>query len=511
MKHTMKRLSAALLAAVLGLTLGACGGTDTDAGSTGTSTGESAGASSTGGSDGEVVTLKVWGFTNAAPNTEQIDAVAAAASEITREELGVEIEMTRNFDAEKANLAMASGEEWDLFNIHSFSGGVQALATNGYATPLNDLLAEYGKDILALQPEEIRAGSMIDGVLYAIPNNADSARAAGFAMNKAVLDELGIDPETIKTWDDVHDVLVQVKEARPDLYPLVPSWSNGGMQEVIPYHNFAGGAVLEDVFTDSTEVVNLYATDAYREFCERMYQWNQEGLIMPDASSSTEDSSAMVAAGKAFGMFTNTKPGIQGELEKKTMKEMLVFDLTPAYTTTSRIDILWYIAHNSEKPERGVQVLNEIYTNPELANICINGIEGTHFEIKDEEKGIVGFPEGVDGTTTGYPSYPWAWPNEMISYVWEGDPETIWTDTAAWNEAAIVSPAMGFTWDNSAVLNQVTACKNVEDKYKNALETGSIDPASALPEFLKELEDAGVNDIIAEKEAQFSAWRAEQG
>lgn len=70
---------------------------------------------------------------------------------------------------------------------------------------------------------------------------------------------------------------------------------------------------------------------------------------------------------------------------------------------------------------------------------------------------------------------------------------------------------MGFTWDNSAVLNQVTACKNVEDKYKNALETGSIDPASALPEFLKELEDAGVNDIIAEKEAQFSAWRAEQG
>ena len=53
-----------------------------------------------------------------------------------------------------------------------------------------------------------------------------------------------------------------------------------------------------------------------------------------------------------------------------------------------------------------MQVLNEIYTNPELANICINGIEGTHFEIKDEEKGIVGFPEGVDGTTTGYPSLP---------------------------------------------------------------------------------------------------------
>ena len=72
------------------------------------------------------------------------------------------------------------------------------------------------------QPEAVRAGSTIDGVLYAIPNNADSARAAGFAMNKAVLDELGIDPAGIKTWDDVHDVLVKVKEGRSDLYPWYP-------------------------------------------------------------------------------------------------------------------------------------------------------------------------------------------------------------------------------------------------------------------------------------------------
>ena len=207
-------------------------------------------------------------------------------------------------------------------------------------------------------------------------------------------------------------------------------------------------------------------------------------------------------------MFTNTKPGIENELEKKTTKEMLVFTLTPVYTTTTRLDILWYVAHNSEKPERAVQVLNELYTNPELENICINGIEGKHFELKDEEKGIVGYPEGVDGTNTGYPSYPWAWPNEMISYIWDGDPEDLWTATDEWNKSAVISPAMGFSWNNSSVLNQVTACTNVKSKYENALVTGSIDPDEAIPQFLQELEDAGVNDIIAEKQRQLDEYLA---
>ena len=61
---------------------------------------------------------------------------------------------------------------------------------------------------------------------------------------------------------------------------------------------------------------------------ERRYAWTQKGLIIPDASSTSEDSSAQIAAGKGFGMFTNTKPGIEGELEKKTTKEMLVFTLS---------------------------------------------------------------------------------------------------------------------------------------------------------------------------------------
>ena len=45
------------------------------------------------------------------------------------------------------------------------------------------------------------------------------------------------------------------------------------MQNVMPYDSLGDSlGVLENLFEDSTEVVNLYATDTYREFVEMMYQ-----------------------------------------------------------------------------------------------------------------------------------------------------------------------------------------------------------------------------------------------
>ena len=49
----------------------------------------------------------------------------------------------------------------------------------------------------------------------------------------------------------------------------------------------------------------------------------------------------------------------------------------------------------------------------------------------------------------GYTSLPWAWPNEAISYVWEGNDPDIWDQTQEFNNNAVVSPAKGFAWDNT--------------------------------------------------------------
>lgn len=55
---------------------------------------------------------------------------------------------------------------------------------------------------------------------------------------------------------------------------------------------------------------------------------------------------------------------------------------------------------------------------------------------------------------------------------------------------------------------QIANCSSIISEMLPSLASGSIDPETKIPEFLSRLESAGVNDIIAEKQAQIEAWKA---
>ena len=48
------------------------------------------------------------------------------------------------------------------------------------------------------------------------------------------------------------------------------------------------------------------------------------------------------------------------------------------------------------------------------------------------------------------------------------------------------------------------------DKYFKALISGSVDPESTIEQAEAEMEAAGLNDIIAEKQTQLDSYLAEQ-
>lgn len=47
-------------------------------------------------------------------------------------------------------------------------------------------------------------------------------------------------------------------------------------------------------------------------------------------------------------------------------------------------------------------------------------------------------------------------------------------------------------------------------RNRHEIQGGKVDPAEQLPAFLQALEDAGINDVIAAKQAQYDEWRAAQ-
>ena len=231
---------------------------------------------------------------------------------------------------------------------------------------------------------------------------------------------------------------------------------------------------------------------------------------MPDAASNTSSIEQLLGAGAGFGGFVPSKPGAVLQASREASTELLQSEIVPAVSTTGMVACPYVIASSSENPAKAMQALNLMYTNYDVSTAFIYGIEGKHYQYVDKEHHVVDYADGVTTENTGYSVFGWAWPNQQVGAIWNGDDFDIWEQLSSFNTGAAASPAKGFVWNNEAVLNEITACENVASRYKNGLECGMLDPAETLPKFNQELKDAGIETIIAEKQRQLDEWLAQQ-
>ena len=445
-------------------------------------------------------------------STEACVQVSEAASKILQEKYNTSVTLLRygylEYD-KQLQLMLASGEKLDLMSSGFSSCNLDNLSSGGQVLSLNELLETTEPELYEAIGEDNWKCMQRDGNIYGVPNGKELASGYGFCCVTELLGQVDYDTGSIREEKDLTGLLRAVKQKFPDLDPVVTS--GGMMGGTMAYMDNLGGGygVLEDCRTDQTQVVNWFATDTYKEICQLHYEWAQEGLIMPDASSNAEPANTLIAAGTAFGYFHNNKPGIENEDKNATGKDMTMIPIIDAYSTTSNVSNCWMIPYQSEKPERALQVLKEMYTNPELANLVAYGLEGKHWKYVDEAEGLIDFPDGVSASTTEYSIAPWAWPNELITHVFgAGEDPELWSKTVEFNKMAYQSIGKGFSFDTAGVLNEIAACNNVSAKYDKPLMAGALDPEEALPKFLAELEAAGVTTVIGEKQRQFDAWLA---
>lgn len=459
----------------------------------------------------EPVTIQLWNLGDAEQSV--LDEIEARVNAITEEKIGVRVEYTRismGSYQEQLNLALSSGEEIDLASVYNMNS--LTLANNGQLMPLDELLDAYAPEMKAMLREEDLGCCRVGGTLYSIPAANDNALQPTLLLNKEICDELGITYDTTKTWDEVHEDLLKVKEAYPDMYPLCTNM--GYLWCYLWFDNLGDNyrsvlGVIEDALADELKVVNLFETETYREACERAYQWYQEGLLMPDGSTNSESSDNLMKAGKAFGVIDKFKPGIDVEKGQIIGKEIALVKLGDAYATTQCFTpYAWVIPSASKHPEKAMAFLNLLYSDPTISNLFVNGIEGQQYALTED--GHITYPEGADPSvvSASYARRPYAWPNQQNTYVWEGDSLDVWDQLNEFNAAATRSPAFGFVWDNSMVLNEITACTNVVNKYHRALIAGELDPAETIPRFVEELKANGIDTIVAEKQKQLDAWAA---
>ncbi len=515
-----KKIISLLLAVIMMASLASCAPTDTD-GDTQTSGSDDANNSSSDEEsslrEDELVTLDVVTMASGKADAD-VALVEEAMNAILEEKFNINVDLTFlpfATYAEQTTLMLSSGQDADILPVYMIP--LPTAANAGQILPLDDLIEQYGSGIVEQIGDYIECGRVGED-LYGITTGRDLASSQGFAMRKDLVDKYEIDYENIKSLEDLEEALTIIKENEDNIWPVAVSSGenirNWGWDPL--GDDIVNLGVLPDMAQETT-VVNLYETEEYEELVTTMYDWMQKGLIQADAVNSTEVASSLVQANTAFGYFTNLKPGYAAENTASLGVEIVVSEILPALASTNNVSrATWTISSSTENPEAAMKLLNELYTNPEIGNLYMYGIEDTHYQVTEEGgssngQSIIDYADGVDATTSGYrKSGTWLTPNQFIGHTWNGSTPDYWDVTREFNNTATQSTAFGFTYDSANVNNEVTACTNVVAKYNKALLCGALNPEEALPQFIAELESAGIDRIIDEKQTQLDAWLATQ-
>ena len=507
----VKRILALILTAALGISTAACSDpTAVDDSSTADAVAEKEPGSY------DQVTYAYCTFNNI-PTEEDLDEVEEAINKITREKIGAEITLMpiQIFEySSKINLALQGGEKIDIFES---LGDFGSYVSTDMCYDITDMIDTYAPGAKEIVGESWLDACKSNGVLYGIPTMKPIALTPMLIYRQDIVDELGIDISKVNSIQDVTEVLETVKASHPEMIPLaavqtgeIGLSTNYGEVDFLNDDRYKPIGVLVG---DDLTVTDLYGTERFKELCKLVRGWYNDGLVMQDAATTNSAAAETMSSGNYFGYLAaysypeeDTATSLEAQVAGYDLGAKIIGD---AYLSTSDINaITFMIASTTDVPEAALKFLDLTYTDEDIINLLIYGIEGRDY-VKNED-GSVSYPEGQDAATVPYTAqlscgtlgnffkmYQMGVANEA-SLEWE----------LSQNKNAKTSPAMGFTFDSSNVKTQYTAVLNVISQYLPGLICGSLDPDTEIDKFIQALNDAGYQDILNEKQSQLDAWKA---
>ncbi|SER25137.1 putative aldouronate transport system substrate-binding protein [Streptomyces sp. yr375] len=159
-----------------------------------------------------------------------------------------------------------------------------------------------------------------DGKYYLLPGLHEKIKSSySLSLRTDVLDKLGLSLPT--TWDQVYDVLKEIKAEYPDRYPFTDRWSTNTPFPAAALLSYLGqaygvraGWTYDNISFDSKagEFVFTGATDAYRQMVEFLRKLVAEKLMDPESFTQTDDEAVQKLLGeKSFVISANPQELVQ--------------------------------------------------------------------------------------------------------------------------------------------------------------------------------------------------------
>lgn len=518
-----KLVSLLLVGAMAGALLTGCGGSDSNSEEAVGSAAEEA------GDDEELTEIEVYCATLF--GASGVEEVEDAVNEITEEEIGVHVNLNQIEMAsyvEQISLMFSSQETMDLLlAIPNGSAGYSSLVAQKQLQPLNDLLDENAPELKA-EMERYLAGTTSNGNTYTVPVYRQFNSDAYIVMRADVLDDLGLreKAENMTSWSEYLEIAKAVVDSDYDNGKVTTVLANNSsVGSVISLDNIMTGnenwednysfdnlgdtfrMIAVDEETDS--VYSYYQSEDYYNMLALMNQMYNDGYVYKDAATTDDSGETLMASDIAFSFVTTGETGVEQSKATSTGKEVVCTKLvSEEIFTGSATKFSWGVPITAEEPEAAVKFLNLMYTNETIENLLVWGIEGRDYELNDEG-------EAVRSEDAVYKSNDFLWGNQFLAYPAAGQGSDFREKALEETENATLSKYFGCSVDTSTITNELTAVDNVVLQYQAAYESGSTSAGASYDEFVngdfyKALDEAGMQTVLDEYQAQLDAWLAEQ-
>lgn len=505
----MKKALSLLLALMMVMSLAACGGGGSDDPGT-----ENSGAPEGSGGEGVIdfdedpyeVSIQFVGLFEANNNIANVEA---ALNEITKEKINCTVDIVPVFIGDlptTTSLGVAGGEKMDIVTV-GLTSGMTSMVSDDLLLPLDDLLAQRGQAALEAT-KNVAEAQKIDGKTYAVTGYSFAAMSGGFVYNKTMADEYGIDMHDNMTMDEISAAGEILKEHGVYLTAFGNSyqcnykfWYGGDL------YGSAGeyGGILDPA--NSTEIVNIYDSQEMRDYFKVVKSWNEAGYLPAGQLTDTTTIQEYFNQQKVFGTYTAYTVNQIAAWQAAGFESALIRLGDPVISTASVTEFMLGIASNCERPDKAMDLINLIYSDPEVANLIQYGIEGTDYVAVEGTENVITYEGTPNADHNSY----------FASFVHFGSPldlkivspltDSYYDDVQAFENEAHKSKAFGYTFDSTDFGAESGAISTVMQEKLPMLNAGEVaDVDAAVDELVAALKSAGIDDVIAANQEQLNTF-----
>lgn len=497
---------------VLSSILSACSGSSNEEKSTPNSgkAGEPAAQGSGSGAKAlDPVTLKIY---IPGDRPKKMNEVIAEAEKRMASTINAKLDITfipwSDLDS-KTSMALASGESIDLIFDAPWLHMNRMVSSDAYE-PLDELLKQYGPNIISTRPQDMWDANKFEGKVYGIPLGISHYQIRGIYIRKDLREKYGLGK--IKTFEDFNSYLYKVKENEKGMSPLTTMVDTDRITNAYKFNYDPAYDYKQEIAqmfpflykkNNDGKIYNmLEEKDAgIWEGIQNMRKWYEDGIINKD-NLAVKNEQDLFMNGKTAAITiadVGVKQNIQDAVKKLggEVEWLTLLDPSQKYVSDFKQWNFISIPKTSKNKERSIMFLDWA-NQKENYDLLSYGIEGQDWEAVGKD--------GFKPLSADYPlfGYDWIWNPTLERYN-----STLSEDDLKWwrwtkdSKNFIKSVDAGFTFNPDPVAQEVATLKANSFVYPILL--GALDPNKGMEEFKTKLGNT-LKKVQDEYQKQLNAY-----